>query len=359
MKKITLLLILSLCLLLFGCHQAPVPQPQEPAPAAPAPAPPQKAEGLAITVNGKALSGLYGEEGKYVILAEAADAIGGQWTAEGESATLTVGEQAVTFSDAEGICVGEDWYVRPAFLEQLGYHPFYDEPYQQYYYTAYPKNEELPEGVAVPTVMYHAVGDNCWGIASLFVSPSSLEKQLKYLTENGYTPIWFEDLGRADQIEKPILLTFDDGYDDNYHELLPILKKYQVKATVFVIVDLLGTEHYMTEEQVREMANSGLVSIQSHTMTHAYLNECDEEQLEYEIAQSKLAVTRLTGKESFVLCYPSGKHNDASIAKTAAHYEFGVWIRGGIYHTGDDPYMVNRKYVSRSTTLSAFKGLIA
>ncbi len=79
--------------------------------------------------------------------------------------------------------------------------------------------EPVPQDVKVPILMYHAVSDDIWGTADLFVSPSELEKQLTYLQENGYTTITFEDLPRIDEIEKPILLTFDDGYRDNYTEL--------------------------------------------------------------------------------------------------------------------------------------------
>ena len=91
-----------------------------------------------------------------------------------------------------------------------------------------------------------------------------MEEQLRYLVDNGYEPIWFSDLAELEQYEKPVILTFDDGYDDNYTELLPLLRKYNVKATVFMIADAMGMQHKMTEEQVREMADSGLVSIQSH-----------------------------------------------------------------------------------------------
>ena len=76
-------------------------------------------------------------------------------------------------------------------------------------------------GVRVPVLMYHAVGDDCWGEESLFVKPEELEKQLQYLSENGYETIFFEDLSHIEQYEKPVLLTFDDGYDDNAETLLP------------------------------------------------------------------------------------------------------------------------------------------
>ena len=65
--------------------------------------------------------------------------------------------------------------------------------------------QRLPSsaGVRVPVLMYHAVGDDCWGEESLFVKPEELEKQLQYLSENGYETIFFEDLSHIEQYEKP------------------------------------------------------------------------------------------------------------------------------------------------------------
>lgn len=108
--------------------------------------------------------------------------------------------------------------------------------------------QRLPSraGVRAPVLMYHAVGDDCWGEESLFVKPEELEKQLQYLSENGYETIFFEDLSHIEQYEKPVLLTFDDGYDDNAETLLPLLQKYGMKATVFLIAGDVGKPHKLT-----------------------------------------------------------------------------------------------------------------
>ena len=130
--------------------------------------------------------------------------------------------------------------------------------------------QRLPSsaGVRVPVLMYHAVGDDCWGEESLFVKPEELEKQLQYLSENGYETIFFEDLSHIEQYEKPVLLTFDDGYDDNAETLLPLLQKYGMKATIFLIAGDVGKPHKLTRAQLTELVQSGLVSIQSHGWSH-------------------------------------------------------------------------------------------
>lgn len=243
---------------------------------------------------------------------------------------------------------GEDWYVPVGKLMSfLGFSELNDLENDTVYYTKYPRSDSIQAGKEIPVLMYHAVSDNCWGSAELFVSPSVLEEQIAALLENGYTPITFEDFDRLSEIKKPVMLTFDDGYDDNYSELFPILRKYQVKATVFMIVNDIGKNHKLTQEELTEMAASGLVSVQSHTMSHNYLSYMNEEQLDRELFESKLALAQLTGKEPFVLCYPTGMYSDLSLKKTAEYYEYGLLMSAGLYTTGEDPFMIRRFYVPR------------
>ncbi len=224
------------------------------------------------------------------------------------------------------------------------------------YITPYAGDWDVPEGYSVPVLMYHAVSDNLWGGAELFVSPSSMEEQLAYLKEHGYTTITFEDLYRIDEIEKPVLLTFDDGYDDNYEYLYPLLKKYDSKATIFMISGRIGSAetHKMTAKQLKELSRSGLVSIQSHTFTHEQLGTLSRRDQEAQIKQAANALLECTGKYPFVLCYPHGSYNEDTLDIEKKYHHFGIKINGGLYHTGDNPLLVNRYYVSRYTDLSTF-----
>ena len=113
----------------------------------------------------------------------------------------------------------------------------------------------IPSGRQFPVVMYHAVSDQTWGLEGLFLSQSHMEAQLKYLTENGYDPIFFSYLPHIDQYRKPVILTFDDGYNNNYTDLYPLLQKYNVKATIFVIPSSVGGQYSMTAAQIKEMAD--------------------------------------------------------------------------------------------------------
>lgn len=237
---------------------------------------------------------------------------------------------------------------------------YVDEDTGVHYYTPSARRFAIPQGVNVPVLMYHAVSDDIWGGAELFVSPSDMEAQLAYIVDNGYDAIWFEDLSHIEDYDKPVILTFDDGYEDNYTELFPLLKKYGVKATIFVIAKSPSNEQHMaTEQQIREMSTSGLVSIQSHTYSHAYLDELDYERTEYELAQSKKIITRIAGKEPLVLCYPSGRYNDYTLQLGPEYYLFGIKMNGGLYNTSADPFLVNRYYVSRNTDLYTFAAYLS
>ena len=218
---------------------------------------------------------------------------------------------------------------------------------------------EIPEGWNVPVLMYHAVGDEIWGYSDLFVSTAGMEEQLQYLQENGYETIWFSDLAHIEDYEKPVILTFDDGYDDNYTVLYPLLEQYQAKATIFVIGDAMGNPHKMTREQVYELAASGLVSIQSHTYTHGNLSAMDEAALRQEMELSNAALAAATGQIPYVLCYPEGKYSYLTMDIAKEYYSFALRMDGWTYQTGMDPYQVPRSFVSRRITIPDFTWFVS
>ena len=76
--------------------------------------------------------------------------------------------------------------------------------------------------------------------------------------------------------------------------------------------------------------------------------------LEYELGESKKLITRMTGREPSVLCYPTGMFSDLSLEVTEQYYNFGLKMNGGMYHTDDSPYLISRFYVSRWTGLERF-----
>ena len=256
---------------------------------------------------------------------------------------------------------GDEKYIPLLTVAEEREYPMWeDEESGILYITPSARAFEIPGDVNVPVLMYHAVSDYMWGIGELFVSPTDMEAQLSYLVENGYDPIWFQDLAHVEEYDKPVILTFDDGYDDNYTELFPLLQKYQVKATVFVIGNAMGTSHKMTEEQVKELSDSGLVTIQSHGYTHHDMDVMGRETLEYELGETWRVLTRVTGKIPSVLCYPTGRYSSTTIEVAKEYYNFGLKMNGGLYNTSvDDPYEVSRYYVSRYTDIDTFASYLS
>lgn len=383
MKHCLIALLLCALLLLVGCAAEPATEPTpEPAVTAPAPEPepeplPEMTDGGAVTVNGQPLhDGCWLIDGvRYVRLWALTQALDTDLTLDGETVcftwltaevTLTAGSDEIQWGDetlrldAPVHSILEDVYVPLESLCDALYLGRYEDTEQaMLYVTPGAGKFDVPVGYSVPTLMYHAVSDYTWGETDLFVSPSELEKQLQYLLDNGYTPIHFSDLAYVDQIEKPVLLTFDDGYLDNYTELFPLLQQYGVKATVFVITDSIGThDKYMTWEQAKEMADSGLVSIQSHTLNHPFLAGLSYDDQVTQLEQSKLIILRQTGYEPYVLCYPNGSYNQDTLDAAARYYSFGLKMVGDAYYTDENVYEINRWFVSRFTTLDRFAQML-
>ena len=130
----------------------------------------------------------------------------------------------------------------------------------------------------VPILMYHNISDT--GDESTNISRSAFEEHMRALDENGYTTVSFFDLlafvERGEPLpEKPVVITFDDGYLSNYESAFPVLERLGMKATIFVIGTLVGHTTYKDTDystiprfdydQAREMVETGLISIQSHT----------------------------------------------------------------------------------------------
>ena len=248
----------------------------------------------------------------------------------------------------------EDWLPLRYVAEQTGLYLLWDSSTSTAYVTKMPDTSLIAQGRSVPIWMYHEVGDNLWGIESLFVSPSSMREQLQYLQDNGYDTIFFSDLTHLEDYDKPVILTFDDGYLGTYTELFPLLKEFNMKATVFVITASIGSEYDITAEQAREMSDSGLVEIESHTVNHNELAELSPEDQETEIRQSQLDIARITGKIPYVLSYPNGSHNDTTIELAKKYYDFAIIASGGKWTTDGSYYTIPRLYAARTTTMDTF-----
>jgi len=226
-------------------------------------------------------------------------------------------------------------------------------------------------------LMYHMIKQHQGGkFKGLRVSPAMFEKQVKYLVENGWHFFTMSELIEKKESlpEKSVALTFDDGYEDNYTHAFAILQKYDVKATIYIVVDRHGREWSsrrkaknnsgelmqepkLTDVQIEEMLASGLVEIGSHTMTHDNLTTLDTEGKKREIIASKEMIEKTFGMVCNSFCYPFGLFDDEDrkwVEK--AGYTNATTTQAGIDDvTTADPYRLKRITVSGKDNFLAFR----
>lgn len=206
--------------------------------------------------------------------------------------------------------------------------------------------------VNVPMLLYHYVEyvkDAKDTIRQqLSISPWVFEHQVRTLAEASYSGLFVDDLadvldGNMPVPEKPVIFTFDDGYEDFYTDVFPILKQYHMKATVYVVSDFLDTPNYMSGDQVREIAKSGLVEIASHTLRHMNVSTLSVEKARKEIQESKTRLEALIGKNVRNFAYPYG----AFTPVTAKIVEEAGYRTAASVVTGSRQSNDNRYYLSR------------
>lgn len=144
----------------------------------------------------------------------------------------------------------------------------------------YAKTSTTPQGIFVPIIMYHSVNKDDTLANDYVITPIELEKDIVYLTQQGYTPVFVQDLIDYVYIdsplpEKPVVLTFDDGFSDNLQNVLPLLEKYDFKATISVVgkfsksaSDLETSQNYsayLNFSEISQLINSCHVEIANHT----------------------------------------------------------------------------------------------
>ncbi|MBO5497026.1 MAG: polysaccharide deacetylase family protein [Oscillospiraceae bacterium] len=241
---------------------------------------------------------------------------------------------------------------------------YYDEELDELTCTPGTGSWVLPGGCNVPVMMYHGVGDAAWD-ANLIVSQYSLEEQFQYLNDHGFTTVWFEDLWNVENIQKPIILIFDDGWWGCYDWLMPLAEQYQIKAAIAVVpsfTDRSGV--HLNSAQLNEIKDCKYLTLYSHTMSHdPPLTELSDAHVVSELRDSEQWIVRLCHREPVALVYPTGGSSDFIQETTREYYRFGVKmthpdIRAGVawtsYNTSDDPTLVYRYFVQRQTPLETY-----
>jgi len=229
-----------------------------------------------------------------------------------------------------------------------------------------------PAALRLPILMYHEVAkpERVGQIAqktqrSFIMAVQQFETQMHWLVDHGFSAISLTELLQIQSgtrplrpAEKPVVITFDDGFVGNYFHAFPILRRLDLTATIFIIVNRIGEPFYMTWQQMEEMAGNG-IDIQSHTMTHALLGQATRGQLIYELRESKREIENKIGKPVHFISMPHGScHKD--FKKVAADYGYLGGCTSEIAYAGahSSPFALPRISVNSQYNLATFRSIV-
>ncbi|WP_294392505.1 polysaccharide deacetylase family protein [uncultured Clostridium sp.] len=221
--------------------------------------------------------------------------------------------------------------------------------------------ELTSKNIGVPVLYYHSVNKNAEN--EVTISPEMLEKQLDYINDNEYITITINELydhliNNQPIPEKSIVITFDDGYMNNYTEAFPLLKERDMKATIFCVGNSLDGSYYLSKDAIKEMSDYG-IDIESHTVNHMHLDTLNYDEQLSEMKNSKDILENITGKNVTAIAYPFGDFNDDSIkAAKEAGYKLAFTTHLGLSDRNDDIYALDRIYISSNYDMNTFKELI-
>lgn len=212
----------------------------------------------------------------------------------------------------------------------------------------------------VPILMYHYIRDPKalpeWDSVgrNLSVSPKNLDKQISELLTLGYEIVTLDQLLSERSAKKRAVLTFDDGYADFYSNAYPVLKKYNVKATIFVIINRIDVAGYLSASQIQELSAGG-IEIGSHSVNHPNLTNTSLANVNKQLSESKDELESIIAKPVMSFCYPSGKYNEETIeAVDDNNYYLATTTDYRVADiTEDNPLALPRLRIKNTTSVKA------
>jgi len=221
----------------------------------------------------------------------------------------------------------------------------------------------------VPVLMYHEIySENkkdrkFQRYSSCYITLDQFEEQMSYLSINNYKTLSSKALLRlvqknkkyiSDFLKKVVIITFDDGYIGNYTHAYPIMRKYNMNAIIFVIVNRIGTEGFMSWNQLQELRKNG-IDVQSHTMSHRPLEMLSSDHVILELINSKGIIEKKLDTPVKFLSYPQGSYN-AKIQKIAREvgFEGGFTSDIGYLNYPIRPFRLNRIEIRQRFNISDF-----
>lgn len=200
----------------------------------------------------------------------------------------------------------------------------------------------------IAVICYHSITDNPLKFSQYCISKDEFEDDIKYFVDNGYTFLKPCEMWYANPDSKNIVITSDDGYDDFYECAFPILKKYNVKAAVYMIGSKIDKTGYLKSWQIKEMDESGLVEIGNHTtimhkrpnsvLESYYYDETMLNEVVEDIKDCSARIYEITGHGTESLSYPYGIYTERleRIVRTNLGYTTTFTTNHGLVYTQQD-----------------------
>lgn len=199
----------------------------------------------------------------------------------------------------------------------------------------------------IGVICYHSVSDNPLKLSDYCISDDEFEEDLNYLLNHGYNTVMPKEMWYANPSVRNIVLTFDDGYEDFYEVVFPILKKYNIKAAVYIIGSEIDKTGYLKSWQIKELDQSGLVEIGNHTnIMHSYAfsaadlssNLILRNDFIEDIKACNKKLYNIMGHGTESVAYPGGRYTTAvdSIIRTNLGYTTTFTTEHGIVRTKTD-----------------------
>lgn len=227
----------------------------------------------------------------------------------------------------------------------------------------------LRKHYVVPILMYHSVAPVIDPGNMIAVSAASFEKQMRFLKSHNYNVITLGKLAvklknREKIPDRTVVLTFDDGYKDNYTYAFPILKKYNLTADMFIIINEVGRKQNdrLSWDEIKEMQDSGLIYFGSHCLgPEPLVNIKSDEVLRNEIFGSKKILEERLGRSVSAFSYPEGLFNSYIRQLVIdAGYSLAVATNPGKNYPNNDMFALKRiKMSKRSANMFTFRVLVS
>lgn len=200
--------------------------------------------------------------------------------------------------------------------------------------------------VRIPILMYHSISDSDLN-NNLLVPIKEFEEEVKWLKENGFTPMLLDDVLEAYNTgyvpKRPVAITFDDGYADNYTDAYRILNENKMKATFFIITNNTDTDSfYMNSNMLKEMKDNGM-GIENHTSRHMEFTNISRDEKAMIIQEGIDILKEKLGVDSKFVCYPVGRYDEETIeVEKELGIKAAVTTEPGISSLNDGIYSLKR-----------------